>query len=199
MTALLVLRGNEAFVLSKAAPMTSPPRAPLPLLPRIAKGDELALRECLRRYGPLVASLARKFLRNAADVDDACQDIFLALWKNASAFDPERAAETTFVAMLARRRLIDRLRAAAVRVPLPPSDACVESDTLDRYLDARIAVAGLTQCSEDQRKVILLASHGLTHAEIAEEMGIPLGTVKSHYTRGIDLVKKELEKRTVAS
>ena len=199
MNTSLQRRDHTEFVLSDTAPMSSPSRDLLPLLPRVAQGDELAVRECLRRYGALVASLARRFLRNSADVDDACQDIFLALWKNAAAFDPARAGEATFVAMLARRRLIDRLRAAAVRVPLPPSDDCVQSETLDRYVDARVAVAGLEQCSEEQRRVIVLAAHGLTHSEIAEEMNIPLGTVKSHYTRGIEYVKKKLEKRTVGT
>jgi RNA polymerase sigma factor (sigma-70 family) len=165
----------------------------VPLLPRVASGDSLAVRECLRRYGGLVGSLARRFLKTPADVEEACQDIFVAVWKNAGMFDPVRGSEATFVAMIARRRLIDRLRSRGVQPELSASDLTVSADTLERYVDARAAVAGLEQCSEGQRQVILLASHGLTHPEIADELSLPLGTVKSHYARGIDLVKRALQ------
>lgn len=168
----------------------------LPLLPRIALGDELALRECLTRYGGLVASLSRKYLRNPSEVDDACQEIFVALWKNASAFDATRASEATFVAMVARRRLIDRLRASKARIDPYDTEQFVDAESIERNIDAKAAVEGLESCSAEQRKVIVLASHGHTHSEIAEAMAIPLGTVKSHYGRGIELVKRALEKRT---
>ena len=87
------------------------------LLQRIAKGDASAVQECMETYGNLVWSLARRYSESAADAEDATQEIFLDIWKSAGRFDPERGKETTFIATIARRRLIDRVRAAGRRHP----------------------------------------------------------------------------------
>ena len=79
------------------------------LLPRIATGDNHAMEECLDLYGNLVWSLARR-MSPSADADDAVQEIFLDIWKNAARFNKNVASEKTFVMMIARRRLIDRRR-----------------------------------------------------------------------------------------
>ena len=170
-----------------------------PLLPRVAAGDEGAVKECLQRYRRLVYSLAWRYLKEERDAEDACQDIFVALWKNAAAFDPARGSETTFVALVARRRLIDRSRAPGTR-PLPALEEAPppSGSALESYVDARSAVAALRECSEDQRRVILLSAfQGLTHEEIAAELQMPLGTVKSHYSRGIERVKRALRSNEV--
>lgn len=179
----------ESPMKRESVPSSSPAA---PLLPRVATGDTLAVRECLQRYGGLVGSLSRRYLKSAADVEEACQDIFVALWKNARSFDPDRGSEATFVAMIARRRLIDRLRGQRAVPEVNASDLTVSADAVERYVDARAAARGLAQCSDGQRDVIVLASHGLTHSEIADELALPLGTVKSHYTRGIELIKRAL-------
>ena len=167
---------------------------PPPVLPRVAVGDELAVRECLQRYGNLVYAIARRFLRNADDVDDACQDIFVALWRSAAMFDPARGTEAVFVTFVARRRLLDRLRTVGTRA-LPLTDASneVSSKSIESHVDAKLALAALEGCHEDQKRVIVLsACHGLSHDEISRELAMPLGTVKSHYARGIEKVKRAL-------
>ncbi len=68
------------------------------------------MQDCLKTYGGLVWALAKRMLPNQNDAEDAVQDIFIDVWKNAERFDEEQSSETTFIAMLARRRLIDRLR-----------------------------------------------------------------------------------------
>ena len=78
-----------------------------PVLPRVATGESAAVAECLNRYGNLVWSLARRSCPDVQAAEDAVQDIFLKLWTVADRFDPEIASESTFVAMIARRRLID--------------------------------------------------------------------------------------------
>jgi RNA polymerase sigma-70 factor (ECF subfamily) len=173
---------------------------PAPLLPRVAQGDEPAVKECLARYGGLVYSLARRFLRDAQDIEDACQDIFVSIWRNAAAFDEARAGEATFVAMIARRRLVDRVRTAGARPTLVVDEEPATSGaSIEAHVDAKNAASALSVCSEDQRKVIVLAAlHGLTHDEIATELGMPLGTVKSHYSRGIERVKRALSRREEA-
>ena len=82
----------------------------IPLLPRIAAGDERAVRECVGRYASLVWSLARRWSVDALDAEDAVQEVFVDLWRTAARFDATRASEAGWVAMVARRRLIDRSR-----------------------------------------------------------------------------------------
>jgi len=96
------------------------------VLPRLAAGDPKAAEECLDRYGSLVWSLARRHTRNAADAEDAVQDVFLDLWKNAERFDASRASEAAFITMIARRRLIDRLRRKTRRLDTAQLDTEID-------------------------------------------------------------------------
>jgi len=175
--------------------------APAPLLPAVARGEVDAVRACLRRYGDLVYAIVRRFLRDPGDIDDACQEVFVALWKGAASYDPSRSDEATFVAMIARRRVVDRHRTPGTR-PLPMAEGgpSPTGSALESYVDARNAISAMAECNESQRRVIMLAAvHGCTHQEIARELALPLGTVKSHYARGIERVKRALEGREAKS
>lgn len=169
-----------------------------PVLPRVAGGDPAAVRECIARYGPLVWGLARRLAPRPADAEDAAQEVFIALWQSAGRYDPAQAAEATFVAMIARRRLIDRRRRFLRRPPpdpLPEAVPCrAEADPVERADDAARAAAALAELRDDQRAVIELAVyHGLTHEEIAARTGLPLGTVKTHIRRGLIRVRERLD------
>lgn len=162
--------------------------AAAPLLARVAEGDEDAVRAVIARYGNLIWSLARRF--DPADAEDAVQEIFLDLWRSAVRFDPTVASEVTFVAMVARRRLIDRRRTRARRPDaseLEPALAVADSASApDVDVDAARAARALDQMRPEQRQVLVLAiGHGLSHGEIAQRTGLPLGTVKSHARRGL--------------
>jgi RNA polymerase sigma-70 factor (ECF subfamily) len=168
------------------------------VLPRIAAGDPAAVPDCIARYGGLVWSLARRFLGNAADAEDAVQDVFIELWKNAARFDPARSAEPTYVTMIARRRLIDRKRRVG-RVPptqsLPdePPAAPRGGDRVEIEDEAARAAAVLGELRPDERRVIRMAVYqGLTHEEIAAATGLPVGTVKTHIRRGLIRVRERL-------
>jgi RNA polymerase sigma-70 factor (ECF subfamily) len=172
-------------------------RAPDPVLPRVALGDSRAIKECLSRYSRIVYSLALKFLGNATDADDATQDVFIELWKNAERFDPSRASESTFVTMVARRRLIDYRRKASRQMAtdelpesLPERRFSPQLDARDEACQARSALQTLR---EEQRNLILLAiDHGLTHEEISVRTGYPIGTVKTHIRRGLMKLREVL-------
>jgi RNA polymerase sigma-70 factor (ECF subfamily) len=179
--------------------MTTPsPARPEPVLPLVARGDQAAVRECLRRYGRWVFALARRFLGNPTDAEDAVQEIFIELWKSAGRFDPASGSEPTFITMIARRRLIDGRRRSARRpapAPLPeavPDRQSTSSfDSLDEVVKARCALAELR---DDERTVIRLAvEQGLTHPEIAARTGFPVGTVKTHIRRGLMKVRQRLD------
>ena len=84
-------------------------QAPTPsLLQQVAAGQSQAVSEVIDAYGGLVWSLARKYFGRSAEAEDAVQDAFIAVWKSAERFDPEVAGESTYIAMIARRRMIDQ-------------------------------------------------------------------------------------------
>jgi RNA polymerase sigma-70 factor (ECF subfamily) len=168
------------------------------VLPRIASGDPAAVPDCISRYGGLVWSLARRFLGNATDAEDAVQDVFIELWKNAARFDPSRSSEPTYITMIARRRLIDRKRRAA---RVPPSQTLAEEpagrtgthERVELEDEAARAAAVLAELRDDERRMIHMAVYqGLTHEEIAAATGVPLGTVKTHIRRGLIRVRERL-------
>ena len=169
------------------------------ILQRIAGGDQNAVQECLKSYGGLVWSLARRMLRNTEDAEDAVQEIFLDVWKNAARFDPSQASETTFIAMIARRRLIDRIRHVQRRISADSLDdilaePSVRTDrTVQTNLEARDAAKAMDQLRPEQRQVLQLSIvHGLSHQEISDTTGMPLGTVKTHARRGLIQVRELL-------
>jgi RNA polymerase sigma-70 factor (ECF subfamily) len=168
------------------------------VLPRIAAGDPAAVSDCLTRYGGLVWSLALRFLGNAADAEDAVQDVFIELWKNAGRYDPTRASEPTYITMIARRRLIDRKRRAG-RAPAAQTlsdEAAAKAGSRDRIEiedEAAKAAAVLGELREEERRVIQMAVYqGLTHEEIAAVTKLPVGTVKTHIRRGLIRVRERL-------
>lgn len=162
------------------------------ILNRIAAGDANAVQDCLKAYGGLVWSLARRMLKNAEDAEDVVQEVFVDIWKNAERFDASQASETTFVAMIARRRIIDRVRYAGRRLN-PDSLEDVVNEPANRYdvslqtsVEAAEAAKALNELRPEQQQVLQLSIvHGLSHQEISETTGIPLGTVKTHARRGI--------------
>ncbi len=176
------------------------------LLPRIAAGNQGAVRECLDRYGPLVWSLARRFLGNVSDAEDAVQEIFLDLWKNAARYDSRLGEEVTFVATLARRRLIDRRRSGQRRpdfFPLPealPARTDSDSGRLETREQAALAAEAVAELRDEQRRALHMAIfQGLTHEEIARATGWPLGTVKTHVRRGLLRVREVLDAQSPRS
>jgi RNA polymerase sigma factor (sigma-70 family) len=178
------------------------------ILPRIAAGERTAVQECIDTYGGLVWSLARKLSPTSSEAEDAVQEIFIDLWKSAARYDGARSSETTWVAMIARRRLIDRRRAAQ-RAPVLSeiSDVMLETipDPVRRYdqlieasSEASLAAKAMQQLKPTQQVVLQMAVYqGMTHPEIAQATGIPLGTVKTFVRRGLIHIRRALGVRTV--
>ncbi|MFG0266502.1 MAG: RNA polymerase sigma factor [Rhodopirellula sp. JB055] len=186
------------------------------ILERIAAGEHSAVGDCLDQYGRLVWSLARRLAPTAEDAEDAVQEAFVSIWQNASRFDSEKSTEVTFIAMIARRRIIDRMRRG-----IRPTDcevgggdllvneqadesATAGSRAAELADEARKADGCLRKLSVEQQKVIDLSIHrGLSHGKISEVIGMPLGTVKSNARRALlslkDCMKRQGHGQVVAA
>ena len=164
------------------------------LMHRVASGDEDAVAELYDRFNTLVYKVARQLLPNSAEADDAVQEVFVRLWKTADRYDPRRAKLVTWVMLITRRHLIDRLRRAAVR----PDTTTIEGDfTSTRKENAperafeneeqrRQLLERIEELPELQRVVIERAYlQGFTLREVSEQLDAPLGTVKSALSRGL--------------
>jgi RNA polymerase sigma-70 factor (ECF subfamily) len=172
-----------------------------PVLPRIARGDRSAVQDCVDRYGSLVWSMALRWARRRADAEDCVQDIFIELWKVADRYDASRGSETTFIATVARRRLIDRRRqqhreqarfVAAGDLDLEQTPS-TDHLRLEQCGEAQLARRALDQLPADRRRVLQLSIYeGMTHEQISAHTGMPVGTVKSHVRRGLQTVRNLL-------
>jgi RNA polymerase sigma-70 factor (ECF subfamily) len=164
-----------------------------PLLPRIAAGDASAVKDCVGRYGALVWSLARRLTSSSSDAEDAVQEIFIQVWQNAAQFNPHIASESTFIAMIARRRLIDRLRRAQSAPPRPSLEEQAWEPVAENTKDPLELADEITKVRACWAKLSLHAQNvlqlsiydGVPHSDIASNLGIPLGTVKSFARRGL--------------
>jgi RNA polymerase sigma-70 factor, ECF subfamily len=132
-------------------------------LPGVAAGDRAAMRRCIDRYSDLVWSLALRLSPSRSDAEDAVQDVFVSLWQNAAKFDPTKGSEPTFVAVIARRRLIDRLRRAGTGTkagrdaPDFDLETLAAPDDVHATAEGRIAARALNELPEARREVVALS------------------------------------------
>jgi RNA polymerase sigma-70 factor (ECF subfamily) len=171
-----------------------------PILHRVAAGEPGAIQECLDRFGGLVWSLCRRFCPNREEAEDAVQEVFIEIWNKAKRYDASLSSEITFVAMIARRRLIDRGRRRQ-RTPqtevLENDDILPAEDRSQELVDVGDEVAraqkALAKLRPDEQKVLRLSIYeGLSHDQIAKATALPLGTVKTHLRRGLIRVREML-------
>lgn len=169
------------------------------ILKRIAAGDKTAVQDCLDNYGGLVWSLARRMSPNVNEAEDAVQEIFVDVWKNAARYDETQSSETTFVAMIARRRLIDRLRKTNRQLNTDSLDDILTEPSSGRDNDLQISVEAkeaaeaMKHLRPEQRQILHLSIvQGFSHQEIADALKMPLGTVKTHARRGLIQVREFL-------
>ena len=161
------------------------------LLAQIALGDEPALAELYDRFGRIAYGLAVKVLRDQALAEDAVQDAFLGAWRTAAAFDPKRGTVSTWLMTLVHRRAVDLVRREDRRRTDVLDDAPVAAgETTDEQAavreERRRVQAALAKLPADQREALELAYYGgLTQSELAERLGVPIGTVKSRMFAGL--------------
>jgi RNA polymerase sigma-70 factor (ECF subfamily) len=163
------------------------------LVARIRAGDQQAMSELYDRYSKVVYAVALRVLQDAAGAEDVLQDVFLQLWRNPDAFDASRGSLAAWLAVIARHRSIDRLRK---RRPETDIEDCVIAsgpdlrDETERALLIEKVRGALEVMSPEQRQAMELAFfQGLTHTEIAEKTGEPLGTIKTRIRSGLQQLR----------
>ena len=165
------------------------------ILKLIAKGEDRAFNLLIGKYGNLVWSIGRKFLYKESDVEDAVQDVFIAIWKAAEKFDHTKASEVTFISMIARRRFIDYLRKVSKHRNLQSIDddngqELFKESILNESTDLQLIKDAIgTLEIEDQELLNLSVYQGYSHSEIAKLLNIPLGTVKTRIRRNLIKLK----------
>jgi RNA polymerase sigma factor (sigma-70 family) len=176
------------------------------ILERISAGEPHAVDDCLDRYGGLIWSLARKLISDKTEAEDAIQEIFVELWQQAGDFDRRIASETTFITMVARRRLIDRVR----RRKAGPQISTKMSESLDNVCssefsrvelddEAEKAASCMKKLTSEQREIITLSIHeGMSQSNISELLSMPLGTVKSYARRALLQLRDCMQRSLVA-
>jgi RNA polymerase sigma-70 factor (ECF subfamily) len=157
-----------------------------------ARSDDVAFAELYDRYGGVAYGLALRVLRDEALAQDAVQDAFLALWRGAARFLPERGKASTWILTLVHRRAVDLVRRENRRrtEPLedrePPGGQGSAEDAAWLRLERERVQAALRKLPDAQREAIELAYYGgFTQSELAERLGQPLGTIKSRMFAGL--------------
>jgi RNA polymerase sigma factor (sigma-70 family) len=192
-----------AVTLSRAVGRQEPDAAREPsdeqVLEAVGRGDDDALGMLYDRFGRPAYGLAFRILRDAALAEDAVQEAFLAVWRSADAYKRERAKPSTWILTVVHRRAVDLVRREQSRRGEPlevapePTSGPADEDAVLR--DRRAAVqAALTELPGEQRQALELAYYGgLTQSELAERLGVPLGTVKSRMFAGLGRLREILE------
>lgn len=174
------------------------PMAEVSLLSRVAAGESDAMAKCVDQFGPLIWSAAKRFLGSSHEAEDAVQEIFIHLWREAHRFDPSLGSESTFIMVIARRRLIDWRRRMGRQPQLAEldsvEDTAEEKETVEGSDDeAELAVRLLRSLPSEQQRVIELSLRdGHTHQEISSRLAMPLGTVKTLLRRGLLRMRQAL-------
>lgn len=171
------------------------------LLRRIASGDVAAFEALYADQGSILLAVALRVLHNRSLAEEVLQEVFTAVWADCSGFDPDRGTGRAWLTTLCRRRAIDRVRAVQAQQDRDYTEGVhvahsevpdASSAALDHVESARAATA-LRELPEDQARAIALAYYQeLSHREVAERLGVPLGTVKTRIRDGMRRLRADL-------
>jgi RNA polymerase sigma-70 factor, ECF subfamily len=167
------------------------------LLERVVRKDETALSELYDRYSGLVYSEACRILRDEGAAEEILQDLFYQVWQTASRFDPQRGSLAGWLLVVARNRAISRLRRKSGKGEELPENAVdlrvdLESSSSRNLLVEKVRRV-LSGMPEGQRAAVEYAYfEGMSHSEIAQKTGEPLGTIKTRIRSAMETLKKVL-------
>ena len=166
------------------------------LLTRIQSGDQEAMSAFFDRYSTMVYSVALRVLKDSGEAEDVMQEVFVQVWRNPGAFVSGRGSLGGWLVVVARNRAIDVLRRRRPSDPVElfvlPSVTNLAQQAEQSVLMAKVRSAMLTLPAEQKSSVELAFFEGLSHSEIAEKTGDPLGTVKTRIRLALTTIRKAL-------
>ena len=170
---------SYALALRTIPPVTSDGE----LIQRAATGDRSAFEDLYRRYARPVFGLALRRLGDRGRAEDAVQETFASIWRSASSYRPDRGPGAPWLYAVARNAIVDRARSRTeipAEIPDEPETGAGPADQAEQNWVAWRVHRSLEELPEREREVIALAYwSGLSQSEVAEFLGIPLGTVKT--------------------
>jgi len=160
------------------------------LLARIADEDAGAFETLYARYSAAAYSVAIGLLRDAAQAQEVTQDVFLAIWRGARGFDPARGSARTWILSVAHHKSVDAVRRSRRNPTVPLSETMTGAADVIEAAQARVDAGHVRRALEglsiEQRAAIVLAYYGgYTQQEIAQRLGVPLGTIKTRMRDGL--------------
>lgn len=169
------------------------------LMRRIQEGDQEALACLYDRYGGLVYTLALRMCGHRDVAEEIVQDVFLAVWRRGTSWDPERGSVQGWLVAIARHRCIDHLRSMQPpELPLEPhwaSNGAGPAELAETADAARSVRAAVRQLPDKLRETLEVVYYGgLTHSQAAVKLGIPAGTVKSRLRLAVERLAQILKK-----
>lgn len=181
----------------------------LDLMGRVAANQPEAVGELYDRFGSLVYRLAFQSMPTRAEAEDAVQEVFVRLWRTAGRYDPKRAALVTWVMLISRRHLVDKLRRSRARLRPSSLDAAPQTDAAapDSWSGSRMerderyaALLRRIETLPDLQKTVVMRAYlgGQTLRQIGEELGTPLGTVKSALSRALVRLRERSSEEATA-
>jgi len=170
------------------------------VLTAVGRGDAEAFGELYDRFAARALGLIMRIISRRDEAEDVLQEVFWSAWRSAERFDARLGGAAAWMLMLARSRAIDHLRRRRDPAASASDDlatlAPVTIDTANTH-DSEAAVHALRQLPAEQREPISLAFYrGLTHAQIAQTLSLPLGTIKTRIRLGMERLRETLELQT---
>jgi RNA polymerase sigma-70 factor (ECF subfamily) len=166
------------------------------LLTRIQSGDQEAMSALFDRYGTMVYSVALRVLKDAGEAEDVMQEIFVQVWKNPGVFVSGKGSLGGWLVVVARNRSIDVIRrrrpTEQVELFALPSSTNLAREAERNSLLGKIRGVMVSLPEEQRNSVELAFFEGLSHSEIAEKTGDPLGTVKTRIRLALTTIRKAL-------